>query len=107
MEDELMRSNVRFFTSKQCGFCRAAKAILDSVLQQFGDTVKVEEIDIDDDPRVVIEEGILALPVIIIGAWKFVGVPDKDDILTATLNAVGEQSFVAQQDVREVFQEGR
>jgi hypothetical protein len=81
--------------------------VLDGVKQQFADTVKIREIDIDENPRAAIEEGILALPVIMIGTWKFVGVPDKDDILTAVLNSFGDQSASSQQSVRELYQEGR
>jgi glutaredoxin len=106
-EDEFMDTEIRFFTAKQCGFCRAAKAVLDGIRQQFADTVKIREIDIDENPRAAIEEGILALPVIIIGTWKFVGVPDKDDILTAVLNSFGNQSDGGSESLRELCQEGR
>jgi thiol-disulfide isomerase/thioredoxin len=102
-----MEINIRFFTAKQCGFCRAAKIVLDGIKQQFADTVNIREIDIDENPHAAIEEGILALPVIMIGTWKFVGVPDKDDVLTAVLNSFGDESASGQQSVRELYQEGR
>jgi glutaredoxin len=102
-----MGIDIHFFTAKQCGFCRAAKIVLDSVKQQFSDTINITEIDIDENPRAAIQEGILALPVIIIGTWKFVGVPDKDDILTAILNSFGSQSTGGSESVKELCQEGR
>ena len=105
--DGLMDTEIRFFTAKQCGFCRAAKTILDGIKQQFADTVKIREIDIDENPRAAIDEGILALPVIMIGTWKFVGVPDKDDILTAVLNSFGNQSAGSSESFKEICQEGR
>lgn len=98
---------IRFFTSKHCGFCRAAKIVLDNIKQQFADTVRVQEIDIDENPRAAIEEGILALPVVIIGTWKFVGVPHKDDVLTAVLNSFGSQTESSQESMKELYQEGR
>jgi small redox-active disulfide protein 1 len=102
-----METIIRFFTSKQCGFCRAAKSVLDKMKQQFADTIRVEEIDIDENPRAAIEEGILALPVMIIGSWKFVGAPDKDDVLTAVLNSFGSQTDSNQHSMKELYQEGR
>jgi thiol-disulfide isomerase/thioredoxin len=87
-----MEPVIRFFTAKHCGFCRAAKNVLDGVMKQFASAIKVSEIDIDANPRIAIEEAILALPVIIIGTWKFVGVPEKEDIMTAILNAFGTAS---------------
>jgi thiol-disulfide isomerase/thioredoxin len=102
-----METVIRFFTAKHCGFCRAAKNVLDGVMKQFGSSIKVSEVDIDENPRVAIEEAILALPVIIIGTWKFVGVPDKEDIMTAILNAFGSGSVsTAEGDCRELCQEG-
>ncbi|WXG44590.1 MAG: thioredoxin family protein [Promethearchaeati archaeon SRVP18_Atabeyarchaeia-1] len=102
-----MQTTIRFFTSKHCGFCRAAKTILDGIKQSFGESMRVEEVDIDENPRAAIEEGILALPVIIVGSWKFVGVPDKDDIMTAVLNSFGGQTITASENNREILQEGR
>ena len=102
-----MQAVVKFFTSKDCAFCRSAKAVLAGLKQSFGEGIRIEEIDIDEDPRTAIEEGILALPVVIIGSWKFVGVPDKDDLMTATMNAFGDNSIIGQDSGKELFQEGK
>jgi thiol-disulfide isomerase/thioredoxin len=102
-----MQTVVKFFSSKDCGFCRSAKAVLEGLKQSFGEGLTIEEIDIDENPQAAIEEGILALPVILIGSWKFVGVPDKDDLLTATLNAFGDHTILGQGDGKELFQESK
>nr|MDO8098788.1 thioredoxin family protein [Candidatus Njordarchaeota archaeon] len=103
-----METGIRFFTAKHCGFCRAAKNVLNGVIEQFGSAIRVTEIDIDENPRAAIEEGILALPVIIIGTWKFVGVPDKEDVMTAILNAFGARSEGSTEGgSKELYQEGR
>jgi thiol-disulfide isomerase/thioredoxin len=106
MEDSLMQTVVKFFTSNHCAFCRSAKTILEGLKQSFGEGIRIEEVNIDENPRVAIEEGILALPVVIIGSWKFVGVPDKDDAMTAILNAFGGE-MITGQGGKEIFQEGR
>jgi thiol-disulfide isomerase/thioredoxin len=102
-----MQTVVKFFTSKDCAFCRSAKSVLEGLKQSFGEGIRIEEIDIDENPRAAIEEGILALPVVTIGSWKFVGVPDKDDLMTATLNAFGDHMTLGQGDGKELYQEGR
>jgi thiol-disulfide isomerase/thioredoxin len=102
-----MQTIVKFFTSKDCAFCRSAKAVLQELKQSYGEGVRIEEVDIDQNPRAAIEEGILALPVVVIGSWKFVGVPDKDDLMTAVLNAFGDHGDIGQANSRELLQEGR
>jgi len=49
-----MEPIIRFFTAKHCGFCLAAKNVLDGVMKHFGSAIKVTKIDIDDNPRIAI-----------------------------------------------------
>lgn len=102
-----MQTVVRLFTSKDCAFCRSAKVVLEGLKQSFGEGIRIEEIDIDENPQMMIEEGILALPVVVISSWKFVGVPDKDDLITAALNAFGDHMIIGQGSGEEVIQEGK
>ncbi len=79
---------IRFFTSSHSRYAHEAKRILQSVIEesQLDSSINVECINIDKQPELAFELGIVALPTILIvakgqeGEQMLVGLPDPDQL---------------------------
>ena len=79
---------IRFFTSSHSQYAHEAKRILQSVIKesQLDGAIDVEFINIDKQPELAFELGIVALPTILIvakgkeGEQMLVGLPDPEQL---------------------------
>ncbi len=86
---------IRFFTSAHSRYAPEAKKILQSVIKesQLDGAVNVEFINIDKQPELAFELGIVALPTIFIvakgkeGEQMLVGLPDPEQVRMLTSHA--------------------
>jgi len=75
--------HINVYTSKNCSFCEETLAIVHSAIDKIfclGKSVEVIEMTIDDNPELVEEMDILALPVVQIGSLRLVGLPCIEDV---------------------------
>jgi len=69
---------VEIFTSLMCPHCPAAKRVVEEVVSEL-EGVKVEHVDVTEEPERAANYGIMAVPTIVIdGEVKFVGTPTKE-----------------------------
>jgi len=54
------------FWATWCGPCRALGPIIEEVADQFKDQVKVTKINIDDNPKVTAQFGVMSIPTLIL-----------------------------------------
>ncbi len=75
------------FYADWCGPCRMMSPIIDEIAEEMSDKIKVGKINVDENQDLAMEYEVMSIPTIIIienGRVKnsFVGVRDKNDILT-------------------------
>lgn len=71
------------FTSEYCPFCGEALEAAKSAANRLGyvsDNVVVKETLVDNEPHLIEELNIIALPMIQVGHARVVGIPTPDDI---------------------------
>lgn len=77
--------------SRYCGACKKVKPVLDSLRQQYGDAVKIVEIDLEESPQLITElKTVTAFPYLIVYkqgeiAWKRSGISDLKNNLDAAI----------------------
>lgn len=69
-----------------CGPCKIMSPVIDSLAEEFEDTVKVGKVDSDENPAICDEYGVMSIPTILVikngeVVNKFVGVTDKEEII--------------------------
>jgi glutaredoxin len=80
-QSEPLRINV--FTSKSCGFCNeamdaACKAA--NTFRKFNLDVEVVETSVEEKPEVIEALNAIALPMIMVGKSRIIGLPSSKDI---------------------------
>lgn len=75
---------VEVFTSPSCPYCPMAVEVVEEVKKEMPNDLEVEKIDIMVDREKAIEYGLMAVPAIALnGVVRFVGAPNKDELLEA------------------------
>lgn len=75
---------VEVFTSPSCPYCPMAVQVVEEVEKEMPNDLEVEKIDIMVDREKAIEYGLMAVPAIALnGVVRFVGAPNKDELLSA------------------------
>lgn len=82
------------FSSKHCGSCRRLHALLDELEAGYGDTVRIVRIEFDENPDLVRELGIKALPTLYLycggeTVWEHTGLVSKEEIDAAVRARIG------------------
>jgi hypothetical protein len=80
-ESEPLRIDV--FTSEYCAFCNDAVEAAKSAagrLAYLSNSVEVRETPVDDNPNLIEELNIIALPIIQVGRARVIGLPSPEDI---------------------------
>ena len=49
-----------------CSYCRRIGPAYDKVAEQFGDKIQVVKVNIDEEPKLAIEEGIEVIPTLVL-----------------------------------------
>jgi hypothetical protein len=71
------------FTSEYCAFCNDAVEVAKSAacrLSNLANSVEVRETPVDDNPGLIEELNIIALPMIQVGRARVIGLPSPEDI---------------------------
>ncbi|MFX1482095.1 MAG: thioredoxin family protein [Promethearchaeota archaeon] len=74
---------VNVFTSSSCPFCSETLATIYQVVEKFANQdipVEVVETSVEDNPEIVEEQNAIALPMIVVGNSKLIGLPRSEDI---------------------------
>ena len=73
---------IRIFTGKNCPNCPLAKKILEEVSKEFGDKIKIIEVDIEKEPEEALMFQVTSTPSIAIGENTifFGKVPKKEEL---------------------------
>jgi small redox-active disulfide protein 1 len=83
-----MTVKIEVFYTPTCPYCPMAKKVVKEVAPQFGSKVEVEEVNAWENQERTAQYGIMSVPAIVInGKVKFVGVPQKDDLIKAIKEA--------------------
>ena len=74
---------IKVFTSKSCSFCNeamdaACKAA--NAFRKFNFNIEVVETSVEEQPEVIEELNAIALPMILIGNSRIIGLPSSEDI---------------------------
>ena len=74
------------FYADWCGPCKMMSPIIDSIVEELGETIKVGKINVDENQELAEKYQVMSIPTILIIkngeiAQKFVGVTDKDRII--------------------------
>jgi hypothetical protein len=74
---------VEVFTSEYCSFCQDALEIAKSAayrITYLGCPIEVVETSVDDDTTLIEDLNLLALPLIQVGDFQLIGLPQQEDI---------------------------
>ncbi|MHA1930828.1 MAG: hypothetical protein ACTSV2_19830 [Candidatus Thorarchaeota archaeon] len=80
-ESDSLRIDV--FTSEYCSFCEKALEIARSAagrINYLGSPIEVVETSVDDQPALIEEMNLVALPMIQVGKSQMIGLPCQEDI---------------------------
>lgn len=88
-EEEVIKSDDKVlvdFYADWCGPCKMMSPIIDEIEEELQGKVKVGKINIDDNPEIAMQYGVMSIPTIMIfksgePIKTFVGVTDKQEIL--------------------------
>jgi len=84
---------VEVFTSPSCPYCPMAVQLVEDVKKDMRAELEVEKIDIMEDQDKAREYGLMAVPAIALnGVVKFVGAPEKEELLEAIKAEISEKS---------------
>lgn len=89
-----MPVEVEVYTSPTCPYCPYAVKLIREVAPSFGQKLGVEEVNTwsEEGQIKAAEYGIMAVPTIVInGKVKFVGVPQKEDLVKAIQDEIEKE----------------
>ncbi len=82
-EDESKPLRIEVYTSEYCAFCDDAVEVAKSAackLAYLTNHLEVKETAVDDNPGLIEELNIIALPMIQVGQARVIGIPSLEDI---------------------------
>jgi len=80
---------VEEFMSPGCVGCPAVKEILKGLSEELNGEITIEEVDITIDTTRAVQYGIMSVPAVVInGELKFMGVPKKEELKKALMEAL-------------------
>jgi hypothetical protein len=74
---------INVFTGKECAFCvEAMQHVQDAVekVDCYDKALEIVERSVDDDPELAKVLDILALPVVMVGRLRVIGIPQTEDV---------------------------
>ncbi|MCD7782031.1 MAG: thioredoxin family protein [Methanosphaera sp.] len=77
-----MSVKLEVFTSQNCPYCPKAMEIAQEAVEELGDQIEYEHLDVNENMDKVREYELLSVPSIVIdGEVAYVGVPEKDELI--------------------------